>query len=171
MTFFLRVDTTTDIVGWQRTHDTVAPPPPTGISHVVIDETLSEVQDYLQNPVHTQGGPPRWSWNGTNIVETVDPRNRVRITQTPNPGLVGQQLTVTLEVVDDQDQVRTNVNRTDTVQYADVNDRLRRAAVTVVAGVAARSFTPSESGAMRLVTDRDNILFVGDNPVVIDEVW
>ncbi len=170
-TFFLRVNASTEVVGWQRTHDSVAPPAPSGLSHVVIDETLAEVQAYLQNPAHPDNGPPRWEWNGSNVVDTPDPRIRVRVTQTPNPGVTGVALEVKLEVIDGSDQVRTGVNRTDTVSYLNQNGLRRRASVSVAAGVATRTFTPSESGELRLVSDRDNVRFVGDNPVVIDEAW
>ncbi len=170
-TFFLRVNASTEVVGWQRTHDSVAPPAPSGLSHVVIDEDLAEVREYLANPAHPDNGPTRWEWDGSNLVDTVDPRIRVRVTQTPNPGVTGVSLEIKLEVIDGSDQVMTGVNRTDTVSYIDQDGRERRASVTVVAGVAIRTFTPSKSGAIKLTSDRVNIRIVGNNPVVIDEAW
>ena len=125
----------------------------------------------MAEPSWPKTGPIRWRWDGTTAEEIPDPRFPVRVTQTPNPGLVGQSLTVRLEVLNSSGNVRTGLNTTATVQLLNQDDRLRRVAVNIVAGVAERTFTPSESGELELVSDRDQVLFQGDNPVVIDEAW
>ena len=173
---FLRVSSGL-IVGWQRTPAPNPPDPPSGIDHVVIPVDEFEVPidlavvAYMAEPSWPEGGPFRWRWDGTTAEEIPDPRFPVRMTQTPNPGLVGQALTVRLEVLDTADNVRTGINTTVTVQLLNQNGRLRRAAVNIVAGVAERVFTPNESGEIELVSDREQVIFQGDNPVVIDEAW
>ena len=174
---FLRVSQPSgEIVGWQRTPALEVPPPPSGLTHEVVPVDQFEVPldplvvAAMAEPNWPQGGPTRWRWDG-GPVEIPDPRFPVRVTQTPNPGSVGQSLTVKLEVLNASGNVRTNLNTTTTVEYVDQNGRLRRAVLTVVAGVAERTFSPSESGEIELVSDRDQVSFQGDNPVVIDEAW
>ena len=118
-----------------------------------------------------KSGPPRWKWDGTTAEEIPDPRFPVRVTQTPNPGLVGQPLTVRLEVLDAAGNVRTSLNTTATIQLLNQDGRLRRVSLTVVAGVAERTFNPTDSGELQLLSDEDQVVFQGDNPVVIDEAW
>ena len=175
---FLRVaQPSGEIVGWQRTPAAVPPDPPAGVAHEVIPVDEFEVATdplvvaAMANPSWPQSGPFRWRWDGTAPVEIPDPRFPVRVTQTPNPGLVGQPLTVKLEVLKPNGDVRTNLNRQATVQLLNQDGRLRRVAVNIVAGVAERTFTPGESGELELVSNRDQVVFQGDNPVVIDEAW
>ena len=175
---FLRVSQPSgEIVGWQRTGADEAPPPPAGVTHEVVPVDEFEVPTdplvvaAIAEQSWPQSGPFRWRWDGTKPVEIPDPRFPVRVTQTPNPGLVGQGLTVRLEVLNGAGNVRTNLNTTATVQLTDQNGRRRRVAVNIVAGVAERTFTPSDSGQLELVSDRDRVVFQGDNPVVIDEAW
>ena len=175
---FLRVSQPSgEIVGWQRTPAATPPDPPSGVTHEVIPVDEFEVPTdplvvaAMADPSWPQNGPIRWRWDGTTAEELPDPRFPVRITQTPNPGLTGQSLTVKLEVLKADGNVRTNLNTTTTVQLFDQNKRLRRVAVNIVAGVAERTFTPNESGEIELVSDRDQVVFQGDNPVVIDEAW
>ena len=146
---------------------------------VPVDPLFLAVIKGLQWP----DGPLRWRWNGAqpwtpyafgdaaDLVEIPDPRFPVRVTQTPNPGLVGQSLTVRLEVLNAAGNVRTGVNTTATVQLLNQDGRLRRVAVNIVAGIAERTFTPSDSGEVALLSDADQVVFQGDNPVVIDEAW
>lgn len=175
---FLRVSQPSgEIVGWQRTPAATPPDPPAGVTHEVIavDEfevpTDPLVAAAIAEPSWPKSGPFRWRWVGTAPEEIPDPRFPVRVTQTPNPGLVGQALTVRLEVLNAGGNVRNGLNTTATLQLFDQNKRLRRVAVNIVAGVAERTFTPSESGEIELMSDRDQVVFQGDNPVVIDEAW
>ncbi len=175
---FLRVSQPSgEIVGWQRTPAAIPPDPPAGVTHEVIAVDEFEVPTdplvvaALANPSWPKSGPFRWRWVGTAPEEIPDPRFPVQVTQTPNPGLVGQALTVKLEVLNGAGNVRTNLNTTATVQLTDQNRRLRRVAVNIVAGVAERSFTPNESGEIELLSDEAQVVFQGDNPVVIDEAW
>ncbi len=175
---FLRVaQPSGEITGWQRTGALDAPPPPAGIDHVVVPVDAFEVPTdplvvaAMANPSWPKTGPFRWRWDGTAPEEIPDPRFPVRVTQTPNPGLVGQPLTVRLEVLNAAGNVRTGVNTTVTVQLLNQDGRLRRVALTVVAGVAERTFNPTNSGELELRSDEDQVIFEGDNPVVIDEAW
>ena len=172
---FLRVSSGV-IVGWQR----LAPPGPPdpwgkGLVEVPVDEFEVPVDPLVEaamaGPRWPDNGPSRWRWNGTTAVEIPDPRFPVRVTQTPNPGLVSQPLTVKLEVLKSNGDVRTNLNTTATVQLLNQDGRLRRVAVNIVAGVAERTFTPNESGELELVSNRDQVVFQGDNPILVDEAW
>ncbi len=174
---FLRVSQPSgEIVGWQRTPAAIPPDPPAGVTHEVIAVDEFEVPTdplvvaAMAEPSWPQSGPFRWRWVGTAPQEIPDPRFPVRVIQTPNPGLVGQPLTVRLEVLNGAGNVRINLRTTATVQLLQ-DKRLRRVAVNVVSGVAERTFTPSESGELELLSDRDQVVFQGDNPVVIDEAW
>ena len=174
---FLRVaQPSGEITGWQRTPALVPPDPPAGVTHEVVPVDEFEVPTdplvvaAMAEPSWPQGGPKRWRWDG-GPVEIPDPRFPVRVTQTPNPGSVGQSLTVKLEVLNAAGNVRTGINTTATVELLDQNGRSRRVRVNIVAGVAERIFSPSESGEIELVSDRDQVSFQGDNPVVIDDAW
>ena len=175
---FLRVSQPSgEIVGWQRTYADVPPDPPAGLTHEVIPVDEFEVPvdplvvACMAELSWPQSGPLRWRWDGIQPVEIPDPRFPVRVTQTPNPGLIRQTLTVKLEVLNAAGNVRTGVNTTATVQLLDQNGRSRRVRVNIVAGVAERTFTPNESGELELLSDADQVVFQGDNPVVIDEAW
>ena len=171
MLFFRVQQPNGEIVGWQRTPADVPPAPPAGVTHEVVDESDPLVIQAMAEPSWPDSGPTRWRWDGTQPVEVADPRFPVRVTQSPNPGLVGQGLTVTLEVLNAAGDVRTGINRQATVQVVDQNGRLRRARLNIVAGVATRTFTPAESGELELVSDIDQVVFQGDNPVLVDEAW
>lgn len=170
-----------------RTLGLTPPKPEENFVAVTIDEKGIPVDPLFLAVVRglrwPNSGPLRWRWNGAqpwtpyafgdaaDLVEIPDPRFPVRVTQTPNPGLVGQALTVRLEVLNAAGNVRTNLNTTATVKLLDQNGRGRRAAVNIVSGVAERTFIPSESGEIELISDVDQVVFQGDNPVVIDEAW
>jgi hypothetical protein len=146
-------------------------PPDDEFTYVAVPDDFLRGQD-SSFPTHIDGGPLRWSWDGDNLVEIPDPRQLVRIVQTPNPGLVGTELTIRLELLNAQGTIRTGVSRKDVViSFRNPDRRERRGRLDVVSGIATRTFIPGESGDITLVSDRTNVRFIGDNPIVVEEDW
>ena len=121
---FLRVTQPSgEIIGWQRTPADTPPDPPDGMTHEVIPVDEFEVPTdplvvaAMAEPTWPQSGPRRWRWDG-GPVEIPDPRFPVRVTQTPKPGLVGQPLTIKLEVLNGAGNVKTNLNTPMKVKHA-----------------------------------------------------
>jgi hypothetical protein len=166
MPLFLKVTDTGDVVGNYRGKEA-----PTQEGYIFV-EVSEEIGQSVQGFNHAKDGPLRWRWDGGKVVEIPDPRFPVRVTQTPNPGLVGQSLAITLEVLNDLGNIRTGLNRDDvTILYRDQEGRRRRARLSIVGGVASKELTPTTSGEIELQSDRTQVRFIGDNPVVIDEAW